>query len=379
MSRISKRKTVFFVRLTDLVSSWRNSVAVAPLCVLALAAAAQTAVAEPPKVVDMLLVGQKGAAKSTVSRSVLMVGKYVYVSGEPGLQTIDASDPAHLKLTSDWTESSPKMNGSAVKGQVLYVTNWSPNVGLVLFDLADPAHPRRFKTINTSIHSWEVDVYGDVLYVSVGNETKSAIQTYDIKDPRNPALVATISIDDRLIGNASRFGNHLYFTHKSALLVYDVKNPASPRRVRSLDVNGLCGKTRVRGKYLYMLVRQVREGEQGGVRVYSLADPVDPKPVGFWEQFEARDMCFLGDFLIVPASGSGMFTVDASEPERLKQVAHWGVQWPDTGHGGYAVAVTGAGRHVFVGTTGGNNKGCDDFATCPHYGARLYAVEMAPR
>ena len=63
----------------------------------------------PHRIEDMILVGREGASESTASRRVFQLGDFVYVSGEPGLQTIDASDPANLRLTDDWTQSSAKM------------------------------------------------------------------------------------------------------------------------------------------------------------------------------------------------------------------------------------------------------------------------------
>ncbi len=299
---------------------------------------------DDPRILDMVLTGA-GRSRSAVARSVLLAGRYPYVSGEPGLQTIDVSDPAALRVTADWPHSSRKMNGAAVKGRVLYVANWSPEIGLLVFDLVNPAVPALLKTIATPLHAWDARVHGDLLDVSVGNETKSAIVTYDIKDPRNPAHLHTLEIDDRLIGNTSRYRGHLYVTHKEYLYVYESKDSANPKRLRELSFGGLCGQTQVRGDHLYMI--------NGGVRVFSLKDPANPKQVAFWASDEPRGMHFQEDMLIVPASGSGIYTLDVSNPASPELLAHWYPSWPGMGHGGYPVTVAGSGDHVFVGTTGG--------------------------
>lgn len=316
-------------------------------------------------VADILFSGS-GPSRSAVSRHILLNGKYLYVSGEPGLQTIDVSDPERMKLTSDWTKSALKVNGAAVKGNVLYVANWSPHIGLLLFDISNPAKPVNIKTIATPIHSWDVVVNGDLLDVSLGNETTSVVQTYDIKDPRNPVLLNTLTIDDRLIGNATRYKGFLYLTHKQLLYVYEAPDPAKqPKLVGEMSFGGLCGDTHVRGDYLYLL--------EGGLRVFSLKDPAKPAEVASLKLAEARGMHFQGSQVFVPASGSGIYTVDISDPAKPAVVSNWAVAWPGMGHGGYPVTVDGAGNYVFVGTTGGNNPGCAD-ASCACYGGRVYSV-----
>jgi hypothetical protein len=331
----------------------------------------------PHEIRDMILVGHEGVSRSTVSRRVFMVGDYVYVSGEPGLQTIDARDPAVLRLVDDWPASSAKMNGADVKDDVLYVANWSPDVGLVLFDLADPAHPAHVKTVATRSHSWEVDRYGDFLHVAIDDGIITGIETYDIASPRAPSFISFLSLDDRLVGNAARYGRYLYTTHKRWMYVYDVTNMASPQRIREIEFNALGIEVRVRGDHLFMLSRAIEAGEQGGVRVYSLAQPASPVEIEFWEQTEPRDMHFQGDFLIVPASGSGIYTLDVSDPADIREIAHWYVEWPDMGHGGYPVTATGSGNYVYIGTTGGNNPACEDFDQCAYFGARLYSVRIS--
>jgi hypothetical protein len=80
--------------------------------------------------------------------------------------------------------------------------------------------------------------------------------------------------------------------------------------------------------------------------------------------------------MFVPCSGSGNYTLDISRPEAIRELAHWRLHWPNTGkHGGYPVCVSGAGEHVFVGTTYGNDPGCPDFS-CPYRGGRVYSVRV---
>ncbi len=331
----------------------------------------------PHRIEDMLLVGHEGTAGSTVARNLFYRHGYLYVAGEPGLQTVDASDPAHLVAAAEWPHSSPKMNGLAAKDDVLFAANWSPGEGLVLFDLANPADPARLGALATAAHTWELTIHGDLLHVGIDDGVTTGIATYAIGAPRAPEFLGFLSMGDRLVGNAARYGKHLYVSHQNWLRVYDAADPAAPRFVRELLMLGLCGEAQVRGEHLFLLTRAVMPGQQGGVHVFSLADPAAPEAIAFWEQAEPRDMHFQDDFLVVPASGSGIYTLDVGDPAHLRLLHHWFVNWPDTGHGGYPVTVTGSGTHVFIGTTGGNNPGCEDFESCAYYGARVYSVKIA--
>jgi hypothetical protein len=345
---------------------------------MAIASAVSLAAAEPslPQVTAMMLVGQTGTARSDVSRGLLLAGRYLYVSGEPGLQTISVAERGKLTLTDDWTHTSHKVNGTAVKGNFLYVANWSPGEGLLVFDISNPAKPRRVRTLPTKAHTWTADIFGDLLYVAIDDGTITGINTYDISDPANPKLLHFLDVGDRLVGNVARHGKHIYFTHQKWLYVYDAADSAAPKRVREIAFHGLAGKVLVRGDYLFMLLRKLSETEEGGLRVFSLADPAEPKLVASWQQEEPRDLCFVGERAVVPCSGSGIYLLDVRDPRRIEQLAHWYVNWPNAGkHGGYPVAAAGAGDCVYIGTTSGNNPECEDF-NCKYRGARVYAVRI---
>lgn len=345
------------------------------LAIAAMAASGDDLV--PPKVEAMLLTGQEGTARSQVSRNVLLVDRHLYVSGEPGLQTVDVAEPSKLKLTGNWAKTSAKVNATAVKGHTLYVANWSPGEGLLVIDISQPDKPRHLRSLKTAAHTWTADVHENLLYVAIDDGTTTGINTYDVSEPTNPRLVHFLDVGDRLVNNVARHGRHMYFTHKKWLYVYDATNPAAPKRVRERSFNGLAGKVSVRNDHLFVLSRAILPGEEGGLTLFSLSDSANPKEVTHWSQEEPRDMCFIGDRIVVPCSGSGIYTLDASRPSRLRQVSHWHVTWPNTGkHGGYPVTASGDGEYVYIGTTGGNNPECEDLS-CPYRGGRVYAVRIA--
>lgn len=330
---------------------------------------------EKGSVIAGMFIAGSGPSHSSVSRSVLRVGRHVYVSGEPGLQTLDVSNPERMILTADWSPSSAKMNRAAAKGNVLYVTNWYPGEGLQIFDISRPAKPALVATMATPNYSWEADVTGNLLDLALGNETHSSIATYDLSNPRSPALIGQIEIPRRLIGNASRYGNYLYFTQDQFLYTYDSSDPARPKRLSEQSFKSLCGRTKVRGDYLYMLERKVVDGQEGGLRVFSLKDPAHPESVAFWPENEPKDMAFNGSLVVIPTGGTGVAVLDVSSPESPRVARTLNVEWPGTGHGGYPVTVDTAGDFAFVGATGGNNPKCATPA-CACYGGRVYSVRI---
>src|SRR5688500_4872567 len=258
------------------------------------------------------------------------------------------------------------------------MANCDPGSGLKLFNLSNPANPAPMQTISTSMHSWECEIFGNLMYLTIGNETNSGVITYDITNASNPILLHTLTIGDRLMNNIGRFGNYMYFTHKTELRVCDVTTTTKPQHARTINVASLLGNVHVRGNYLYVMGREIDAGQDGGLWVYSLSNASNPQQVGHWSSFEPRDMYFMGNYCIVPCSGGGIHTVNVTSPTNPFSVANWGVSWPNSGsHGGYPINVTGSGRYAYIGTTSGNFPfpECQDFS-CPHFGGRLYSVQI---
>jgi hypothetical protein len=346
--------------------------------IIALAAALPARGAEPIEASALVLVGQQGESHSEVARSVLLVGKYLYVSGEPGFQTLDVATPGAPKLIGDWKPTSHKVNGAATAGDYLYVTNWSPGAGLLVFDISNPARPKHVRTIETQAHTWTADICDGLLYVGIDSGTLTGINTYDLSDPARPKLLSFIDVKDRLVGNVARHGKHLYFAHKKWIYIYDSSDPAQPARVGEITLNGLAGKTLVRDGFLFVVSRKISKDEEGGVTVYTLDDPAHPKRIAAWSQEEPRDLCLAGERrLVVPCSGSGVYLLEWNATERtLEPSAHFYLSWPKIGkHGGYPVCAAASPDRVFIGTTGGNNPECADFS-CPYRGARVYEVKL---
>ncbi|MBI4578916.1 MAG: hypothetical protein HY718_04385, partial [Planctomycetes bacterium] len=350
----------------------------------------------PPVVHDMVMLGQ-GPCHATNVRHVLLNGDYLHCSGEPGLETVRITDGYHLQFVDDYCGTQQQPNGSAVRDNYLYLANWNPSDGLLVFSVANPGGPSLMRTLGAPLHTWDVSIYGNLMYLTIGAELDSGFQTYDITTPGQPVLQSTYLIGDRLASNIARYGNYLYQSHKEELRVYDGSNPAVPQHVNTIrPFASSLGLVEVRGNYLFMLGRKVVDGQVGGLWVFSLADPripanVKPGMNPSWTQPEPRDLCFLGDYCIVPCSGSGIYTLNAATPTNVVEVSHWYL--PPLPAGTIdPITVAGTVRYAYIGTTTIRNNNppccnqppdqrppdcqcCEDF-TCPDYGARLYSAQI---
>ncbi|UCD27320.1 MAG: hypothetical protein JSV03_09310 [Planctomycetota bacterium] len=335
----------------------------------------------PHEIKDMLLVGQEGDSNSWDVRGMTLVGNYLYCSGGPSLQTIDVSDPTNLVLTDDWDGTSTKMNGSAVKGNVLYVSNWTPSIGLRLFNIdADPAHPALIKTISTTANTWDIEIFDNLMYVTINNGLDppsgiNGINVYDITNPIDPILLTHIDPDGRTVGNAVQYGDYLYFTSKWWLNVYKVSNPSSPTFVRRFQYLACLGICRVKDGYLYMVgLNDAAFGYEGGLYSFSLADPSNPQLVDYLDFARPRNIHFQDHYCIVSHGSTGNYTINTVDPANMDIISHWNVSWPGTGENGISLHAKGIGAYVFIGCCTEVTDTCSNF-DCPDFGARVYSVE----
>jgi len=204
-------------------------------------------------------------------------------SGYSGLRIMDLSDPVNpVELgRSPWSPWDYLINiGVYVKDSLVYLTYG--NEGRVL-DVSDPTHP-------TEIHHWYLEYTPIIIYVNgdlavgVNQEIRTpylmdisnwnnvhiisdfpglygssqpvgmvddylclagnGVELYDISDPWNPVLVA--SVDDTVYfgGSAKLLGDYVYLaTTHDGVHIYDVSDPLNPMGVAACDSGYCCGIT----------------------------------------------------------------------------------------------------------------------------------------
>ena len=153
-----------------------------------------------------------------------------------------------------------------------------------------------------SSDSKEVETYGQYAYVV--NEV-GPVQIVSLADPSNPVVVGSLNTQP----GVSNGGSHTHAVVGDRLYVNGGRAP-------------------------------------GGVRVYSLADPVAPAFLGRYEPFYVHDVGVSGTTMYAAAIyGQGIDVVDVSNPAAMTRRAL--VNYP--GSGAHNVCLTSDGRTAFVG------------------------------
>jgi hypothetical protein len=105
-------------------------------------------------------------------------------------------------------------------------------LGLVMFDVTDPAHPAPLGSVDTPGEAWGVAASGGYAYVA---DWRAGVQVVDVSNPMEPEIVATIPTPGNAVGVFCR-GDKLYVAdHTGGVLVFDVADPLAPKAAGSVD------------------------------------------------------------------------------------------------------------------------------------------------
>lgn len=148
------------------------------------------------------------------------------------------------------------------------------------------------------------------------------------------------------------YGQYAYVVNEiGPMQIVSLADPTRPVVVGQLDTqpgvpNGGTHTHAIVGDRLYVHGGRRSGGGLGGVRVYSLADPVAPAFLGAYEPFYVHDIGVHGTTLYAAAIyGQGIDIVDASNPAAMTRRALF--NYP--GSGPHNVCLTTDGRTAFVG------------------------------
>jgi len=178
------------------------------------------------------------------------------------------------------------------------------NQGLVVVDVtAVPPVEVGFVPLSAGTSdSKEVETYGQYAYVV--NE-RGPMQIVSLADPTRPVVVGQLNTQPGVSGS----GSHTHAIVGDRLYVHGGRAP-------------------------------------GGIRVYSLANPVAPAFLGAYQPFYVHDIGVHGTTLYAAAIyGEGIDIVDASNPAQMTRRALF--NYP--GSGAHNVCLTTDGRYAFVG------------------------------
>ncbi|MGQ9367996.1 LVIVD repeat-containing protein [Azospirillum sp. ST 5-10] len=225
----------------------------------------------------------------------------------------------------------------------------------------------------------QVWVDGTTLYIG-HMRPPSGTTIVDVADPRNPKVIARITVPDGwhshkvrvsdgiMIVNHERFGQDAP-EFGGGLGIYDVSRPAEPRLISKWQTAGKgVHRYDFDGRYAY--ISPTAEGFIGNIAmILDLADPVSPREVGRWwipGQWQAggeeypwdpawpTPRCHhplrLGDRLYVSYWHHGLFILDVSDLSSPKPVAALNTSraFPHPTHTCLPIPQTLKGRRIMV-------------------------------
>lgn len=105
-------------------------------------------------------------------------------------------------------------------------------LGLVLFDVTQPASPARLGNVDTPGEARGVAASNGYAYVA---DWRAGVQVVDVSDPLEPEVVATIPTPGNAVGVFCH-GDRLYVAaHTGGVLVFDVADPLAPTAAGSVE------------------------------------------------------------------------------------------------------------------------------------------------
>jgi len=319
----------------------------------------------PHQVKSVINIGREGTFGSSNVRGLVLSYPYVYCAGEPGLAVVYVSDPGNPVLVCE-RDTLCKANEPSFGLGHLFLANW--HIPLRVYSLADPAAPVHVFNNHRSdehFHGWGASVYGNRLYMSEATDDQHArVWAYNISTPSAPVELAHLAFSNRHIGTPLRAGNVLYYTARTRLAYADVSNDNAITPIGSKDLNSLGGTIAKDGDYLYVVSGVLSGYPDGGLRVFSLANPRDPVQVAYWDQnMNGRDIHIQSGMAFVPAGGNEMFTLDITDPANPYTIAHTPIE-------DFPITVDGEGKYVYVGSAEDRRR------PEKHWGAKLTVVQV---
>ncbi|MBL8762260.1 MAG: hypothetical protein JNL50_13260 [Phycisphaerae bacterium] len=170
---------------------------------------------------------------------------YVQIEGER-LQTYDVSNPAAPVLLGEDTVIADAWEMTAEDGY-LYMVTWNDKFDI--YRISDPNNVRRKSSTDTSFQAALV-VKDSIAYVVSG-----AIDIYDVSDPSNPDLLATIPPPGVwAFEDAAMMPGHILLaeTGDGQVQAIDVSNPSNPQVRSTLNFSGLFPRMHASGTLMIM-------------------------------------------------------------------------------------------------------------------------------
>ena len=228
---------------------------------------------------------------------------------DSGFTILNISDPTSPEILSK-TELGGMLYGLAVIDTVLYI---SSTINIHIYNVNDPQNPIYI----TDYTHWGFNIGS--LYCC-GNALYAA--EYGIHDNMWFNIFSAVApYDIELIGgfpNSSNCGS-MHFDNDLAVLnaggtgfrICRMTDPFMPEMISEINTPGDCSDSYIHGDYLY-----AADGENGGLRIYDIADPAEPVLIGTnllpddaFQTAAFEQSIYLADY------NTGLSVFDGSDPQ----------------------------------------------------------------
>lgn len=217
--------------------------------------------------------------------AILVDGNYAYIFYETGSQggklaVVDVSNPNAPTLAGQLTfpSADPTYISMAKAGNFLYLFPYQGNFAVV--NVSNPAAPVEVRKVTATASAGVV--VGNRLYTAEGS---NGVRIYNITQPDNPTLVATISSVSN-IGRVAAANGRLFalrsYNPPLQLHIFDLSNPDAPSLVHSYNTDRIVGLAAV-GDYVLI------SGFEKGTEILSVANPTNPVQVRILPYYDVNN------------------------------------------------------------------------------------------
>ena len=266
-----------------------------------------------------------------------VVGQTLYSIGRGKLHLFDIADPADPKRLGTLGGLGATRQ-IAVENQIAYIT--SREDGVFIVDVSDSQKPRLLCHYDPIEVATGIDVSGAVMFVACRSH---GVELVDVSNPERPRHLGTARTGEAQSVEVRNGYAYVGVWGSRELVVVDARNPRKPNITARCPLDGNGDGVAVRGKYVYVATGHhsrarrksyPKEGDPGygcghGLELFRIDDPASPtfvsriKTPPFYRI--GNDMWgvkIAGDYAFVHDTHNGLFVVDISDPESLSFVAH---------------------------------------------------------
>lgn len=200
---------------------------------------------------------------------------------------------------------------AALSGDVLIVADGK--FGLKLYDVSDPARPKRIGTYSTYFFESAIVVHDDMAYVAGGI---GGVEIVDISNPRRPGLVWRKELSE--VRGVHVDDDYLYVADgNDGFRIYSLRGKL-PEEVSVLDTPGWNCDCFVIGDTAYLA-----DGGHG-LKVADISDRSNPRLLGAIDLGTiVREIHALPGMVFVAAHTRGLMAIDVTDPGHPAIAAHY--------------------------------------------------------